>query len=141
MNYYYLKDNRIWMANDKMPLDTPTDKIELSYDMKLKYWKDSLKPCEISGSELEKVITELNITRIFYPRKDEILEVTDIITVGRGPLSGILYFKQPKQVEEIEAVESQEEMIKDIISMYKEALTNGLLIENIKQQFTITRNI
>lgn len=73
MNYYYLKDNRIWMANEKMPqgyIDCEVDQFN---------WKQSLQPCEISDSELEKIISELNNARIIYPRKNELIEVTDII--------------------------------------------------------------
>ena len=46
MKYYYLINNRIMSANEKMP----------SHISLFANWHSSLQPCEISESELEKVI-------------------------------------------------------------------------------------
>lgn len=93
-------------ANEKMPTEDSND-FRYTLESQLEVWKDELKPCEISESEFEKVVKHLNVHfGVVYSGKsnNNPIEVTDIITIGRGPLSGILYFKQPKQVEEIEAV-------------------------------------
>ncbi len=64
-------------------------------------WKNSLQPCEISESELMKIKEHLT-----FPSNLNLdnIEVTDIISDNNG----VITFKQPKQVEEIEAVEFAE---------------------------------
>lgn len=103
MKYYYLLNGKIMSANEKMP--------DNGFDYTT--WFYSLQPCEISESELEKIISELNNSRIIYPRKNELIEVTDMIRteeIKTITKSGTItdykfFFKHPKQVDvEIEAV-------------------------------------
>lgn len=70
--HYYLKDNRIWMANEKMPDANYT---ENDYEYLLKKWLYSLQPCEIGESELDKI--KKHITYMYDANP---IEVTDIIS-------------------------------------------------------------
>lgn len=99
MKHYYLKDNRIWMANEKMPKEpfvTTNDYdyaafIGAEYNVELNNWHSSLQPCEISESELDKVIKyKKHIFSIGNPNWDEKIndylsnpiDVTDVIFLG-----------------------------------------------------------
>lgn len=124
MKYYYLLNGKIMSANEKMPDKLSYKSYHLDFEIDTKQWYNSLQPCEISESELEKIISELNNSRIIYPRKNELIEVTDMIrteeikTITKSGTitdykfffkqpsdnNGVISFKQPKQVGEIESV-------------------------------------
>ena len=94
MKYYYLINGKIMSANEKMP----------SHISLFANWHSSLQPCEISESELEKVIKHYlqDCSMSSNP-----IEVTDIVELEWNKKYAVyeLFFKQPKQVEEIEAVD------------------------------------
>lgn len=146
---YYLKDNRICMSNEKMP------KTDLNF--LIKEWQSSLQPCEISESELEKIISELNNARIIYPRKNELIEVTDMIiteeikTITKSDTitEYQLFFKQPKQVDgEIEAVDLVKYLDECILSceinadkFFKSNMDTSYLCSNaMKQAYINVKN-
>lgn len=92
--HYYLKDNRIWMANEKMP-ELKLNNYRSHYLECLESWKQSLQPCEISESELNKIYTHLSITITDVCLRDYIknpIEVTDIISDSNG----VITFKENK---------------------------------------------
>lgn len=76
MKHYYLKENRIWMANEKMPT-YDDEKNRYSYDTLCVIWHKQLQPCEISESELDKVKVWL-YEHTKYSFKEPI-DVTDIV--------------------------------------------------------------
>jgi len=114
MKYYYLINNRIMSANEKM---LKIHYNHTDYNQIMMTWKRSLQPCEISEGELEEIYRYL-LTK-YGIDSDEILnptpiEVTDIVEENDIPTRTIdniqvygktIIFKQTKQVEEIEAVE------------------------------------
>ena len=111
-------------ANDKMPQGedyvslNPTHFNKLDFDIDAKQWLNSLQPCEISESELNKIYTHLSIVVTDVCLRDYIknqIEVTDIISDNNG----VITFKHPKQVGEIEAVDS-EQIIKFIAQRIKD---------------------
>lgn len=83
-------------ANEKMPV-YDDEKNRYSYSTLCVIWHNYLQPCEISESELEKVKYYFGIDDSGHP-----IEVTDIVEDNNG----VITFKQPKQVEEIEAVDA-----------------------------------
>lgn len=143
MKYYYLIDNKIMSANEKMPKLTMYSPF---YDSEIMIWKHSLQPCEISDSELEKIISELNNSRIIYPRKNELIEVTDMIRteeIKTITKSGTItdykfFFKHPKEVEEIEAVDG---IWDELFELFRTKRYGDKMLEELKSKFTITRNI
>lgn len=112
-------------ANEKMlirPNFIGADKyyiVKLKFDYNESYnkWISSIQPCEISESELFKVKKHIN-----YMYDSNPIEVTDIIekycksechlSLSKKCICPEYRFKQPKQVEEIEAVEFVEWMLK-----------------------------
>lgn len=121
MKHYYLKDNRIWMDNEKMP-ENIGFKSGIGYESHYKQWINTLQPCEISESELEKILVNLfGLVKehLFELTEDEQktysnpIEVTNLVEerlthqlLSMPPINCYeLFFKQPKQVEEIEAVD------------------------------------
>lgn len=117
-------------GNEKMPKLTMYSPF---YDSEIMIWKHSLQPCEISESELEKIISELNNSRIIYPRKNELIEVTDMIRIEEiktitksGTITDFqFFFKHPKQVElniEIEVLSDQIKQLSQTIETYKAKL-------------------
>ena len=97
MKYYYIINGKIMSANEKMP----------SHISLFANWHSSLQPCEISESELEKVIKHYlqDCSMSSNP-----IEVTDIVELEWNKKYAVyeLFFKQPKQVGEIEAVDFAE---------------------------------
>lgn len=93
MKYYYLLNGKIMSANEKMPIriNFRTDTFKYVYDT----WLNSLQPCEISESEFDKICKYFK-----YWLSETPIEVTNIVSDNNGVIS----FKQPKQVKEIEAV-------------------------------------
>lgn len=106
MKYYYLINNRIMSANEKMP---EINEQWHNYNSNLLKWSESLQPCEISESELDKIKLNVGLESYNTP-----IEVTDIVesdtkwSKEQDCVIDIVKFKQPKQVEEIEAVEFAE---------------------------------
>lgn len=84
------------LANEKMPIKSNYGEL---YDLIIfKRWKDSLKICEISESELDKVVKHLNAHfGVVYSGKsnNNPIEVTDIVSDNNG----VIIFK-PKQVDD-----------------------------------------
>lgn len=128
--HYYLINGKIMSGNEKMPKLTMYSPF---YDSEIMIWKHSLQPCEISESELEKIISELNNSRIIYPRKNELIEVTDMIRIEEiktitksGTITDFqFFFKHPKQVElniEIEVLSDQIKQLSQTIETYKAKL-------------------
>lgn len=72
------------------------------YDTHYHNWLSSLQPCEISESELDKISNYLKTLPCGFVSNP--IDVTDIVKDNNG----VITFKQPKQVEEIEAVEFAE---------------------------------
>ena len=118
MKYYYLINNRIMSANKKMPdkMDYVSNKItdymgaehsfnHLAHKNDYDNWLNVLQPCEISESELEKLKNKL--VSCGYVLSLDTIEVTDIVELEWNKKYAVyeLFFKQPKQVEEIEAVD------------------------------------
>ena len=112
MKYYYLLNGKIMSANDKMPAIEAYKKLyELHhynsiFDIDFKNWKLKLKPLDFSEIETKKM--EVHFIEGFCDFSTPI-EVTDIVADFGCDHDGVwrecLKFKQPKQVEEIEAVE------------------------------------
>jgi len=100
MKYYYLLNGKIMAANEKMPT-YDDEKNRYSYDTLCVIWHKQLQSCEISESELEKVIYSIVPNELLT--KNIPIEVTEI--VEEKTIYNDLVFKHPKQVEEIEAVE------------------------------------
>jgi hypothetical protein len=107
-------------ANEKMP----TDPYNPFYDSAMIMWSEDLQPCEISESELEKLINHL------VPFDcDIMIEVTDIVEEYRfyadedkPPYS--VKFKHPKQAEEIEVVYT-EKQVDELIETICDRLRSG----------------
>lgn len=101
MKYYYIINGKIMSANEKMP---EINEQWHNYNSNLLKWSESLQPCEISESELEKVIKHYlqDCSMSSNP-----IEVTDIVELEWNKKYAVyeLFFKQPKQVGEIEAVD------------------------------------
>lgn len=107
MKYYYLLNGKIMSANEKMPI---INEQWHNYNSSLLKWSESLQQCEISESELNKIKGYL-----WGKTSENPIEVTDIVweklidyAVEDDTNSSFktdIFFKQPKQVEEIEAVE------------------------------------
>jgi len=98
-------------SNEKMPLEK-----DYIYTDKLAWWTASLQPCEISESELDNVKNYLcHNTKFEDFNPHEQIEVTNIVRLEEiktitksGTITDHqLFFKQPKQVEEIEDVKLQ----------------------------------
>lgn len=116
MKYYYLIEGKIMSANWNMP-DRNDDAYITSwhkfnndkYNLDVKIWYSSLQTCEISESELTKIEKHIDdkLKLDSYDLSNPI-DVTDIISDNNGVIS----FKQPKQVEEIESVGSYENQLK-----------------------------
>ena len=99
-------------ANEKMPKLTMYSPF---YDSEMIIWSEELQPCEISDSELCLILS--NVTKLDY---DNPIEVTDIVNasvickvercdgecIECNHMAIRIVFKQPKQVEEIEAVDA-----------------------------------
>ena len=104
MKYYYIINGKIMSANEKMP---EINEQWHNYNSNLLKWSESLQPCEISESELEKVIKHYlqDCSMSSNP-----IEVTDIVELEWNKKYAVyeLFFKQPKQVGEIEAVDFAE---------------------------------
>lgn len=121
MKYYYLLNGKIMSANEKMPelrIVQHKDYNQKFEDSKFKMfynnWLNSLQPCEISESELCLILS--NVTKLDY---DNPIEVTDIVNasvickvercdgecIECNHMAIRIVFKNPKQVEEIEAVD------------------------------------
>lgn len=97
---YYLINNTIKKGSE-MPNS-------LAYDHPNQYrgdraiWGNSLQPCEISESELEKIEMYLTKNMSMYMNSSNLIDITDIVSDNNG----VITFKHPKQVEkENEAVE------------------------------------
>ncbi len=105
-------------ANEKMPdkMDYVSNKItdymgaehsfnHLAHKNDYDNWLNVLQPCEISESELEKLKNKL--VSCGYVLSLDTIEVTDIVELEWNKKYAVyeLFFKQPKQVEEIEDVE------------------------------------
>jgi hypothetical protein len=125
MKYYYLLNGKIMSANDKMPQGedyvslNPTHFNKLDFDIDAKQWLNSLQPCEISESELCLILS--NVTKLDY---DNPIEVTDIVNasvickvercdgecIECNHMAIRIVFKQPKQVEEIEAIYTEKQV-------------------------------
>ena len=116
MKYYYLLNGKIMSANEKVP-DKDTYKTHhLDYKVDWTIWHNSLKQCEISESELDNVKNYLcHNTKFEDFNPHEQIEVTNIVRLEEiktitksGTITDHqLFFKQPKQVEEIEDVKLQ----------------------------------
>ena len=111
MKYYYLINGKIMAANEKMP---EINEQWHNYNSNLLKWSESLQPCEISESELDNVKNYLcHNTKFEDFNPHEQIEVTNIVRLEEiktitksGTITDYqLFFKQPKQVEEIEAVD------------------------------------
>lgn len=78
MKYYYLLNGKIMSANEKMPQGedyvslNPTHFNKLDFDIDAKQWLNSLQPCEISESELEKI--KLNVGLESYNTPIEVID-------------------------------------------------------------------
>lgn len=93
-------------ANEKMPV---INEQWHNYNSNLLKWSESLQPCEISDSELEKikdVVHHLTSITVSILSINNPIEVTDIVEEDWN--GHCIIFKHPKQVEEIEAVEFAE---------------------------------
>ena len=103
-------------ANENMPEMSnfpPNEFGKNDYHDAKRNWLNSLQPCEISESELCLILS--NVTKLDY---DNPIEVTDIVNasvickvercdgecIECNHMAIRIVFKQPKQVEEIEAV-------------------------------------
>ncbi len=123
MKYYYLINGKIMAANEKMP---EINEQWHNYNSNLLKWSESLQPCEISESELDKIKLNVGLESYNTP-----IEVTDIVesdtkwSKEQDCVIDIVKFKQPKQVEEIEAVEFAEWIIYG--SKLRHYYVNGLL--------------
>lgn len=117
MKYYYLLNGKIISANDKMPEMSnfpPNEFGKNDYHDAKRNWHNSLQPCEISESELENIRSYLcHNTKFEDFNPHEQIEVTNIVRLEEiktitksGTITDYqLFFKHPKQVEQIEAVE------------------------------------
>ena len=126
MKYYYLLNGKIMSANEKMPelrIVQHKDYNQKFEDSKFKMfynnWLNSLQPCEISESELCLILS--NVTKLDY---DNPIEVTDIVNasvickvercdgecIECNHMAIRIVFKQPKQVEEIEAIYTEKQV-------------------------------
>ena len=99
-------------ANEKMPelrIVQHKDYNQKFEDSKFKMfynnWLNSLKPCEISESELCLILS--NVTKLDY---DNPIEVTDIVELDKSFIKNVILFKHPKQVEEIEAIYTEKQV-------------------------------
>lgn len=114
---YYLINNTI-MKGGEIPKKENYAILSIFYLEDVKFWQDTLQPCEISERELTRIRIELGDFK-----ESEILDVTDIVEEKSnccGRCDGhndecdgknMIYFKQPKQVDgEIEAVELYDEL-------------------------------
>lgn len=102
-------------ADEKMPPTRIAVNEEYAKSEALKYhyqelysrWKHNLQPCEISESEVDKVIeNRLNLLSICQETyiESKPIEVTDIVEDNNG----VITFKSPTKVESNEAVEFAE---------------------------------
>ena len=151
-------NGKIMSANEKMPelrIVQHKDYNQKFEDSKFKMfynnWLNSLQPCEISESELCLILS--NVTKLDY---DNPIEVTDIVNasvickvercdgecIECNHMAIRIVFKQPKQVEEIEAVEFVEwtnDLIKcDYYPVYNEKTNKLSYWENRKNYTKIT---
>ena len=160
MKYYYLINNRIMWSYYKMPTKDSND-YRYTLESQLKVWKDELKPCEISESELDKVKKYLgnyydtyfiDVTSIISDNngvvtfKDKDVEInydnayskanqfinnsdeklrkiikklsSDEFETLRDRFADFYILQQPKQVEEIDAVEFSEWILKEDYAKY-----------------------
>lgn len=95
MKYYYLKDNRIWVANEKMP--------KTDFNFIIKEWLNSLQPCEISETLMSDLVNYLRDFEmgIYSPIPTDI---SDLVYDNNG----VITFKEKQVDGEIEAVEFAE---------------------------------
>jgi hypothetical protein len=104
MKYYYLLNGKIMAANEKTPesnLDKFSKLIHPKVSVEYADWYSSLQPCEISESELEKIInSEEYLIAYKIAGMSNPIELSDIIYDNNG----VITFKEPKQVGEIESV-------------------------------------
>ena len=116
MKYYYLLNGKIMWSYEKMP---EINEKWQTYNANLLKWSESLQPCDISESEKAKVIHTILANNTSVNLSNPI-DVTDIVeeiyckcNCGESFIefkkpsdnNGVITFK-PKQVEEIEAVDS-----------------------------------
>ena len=103
MKYYYLLNGKIMSANEKMPV---INEQWHTYNSNLLKWSESLKPCEISESELDRIK--------FYHRfnYNNPIEVTDIISDNNGVV--IFKHKLPKASERVEEIMSNIKQVEEI---------------------------
>jgi len=91
-------------ANEKTPesnLDKFSKLIHPKVSVEYADWYSSLQPCEISESELEKIInSEEYLIAYKIAGMSNPIELSDIIYDNNG----VITFKEPKQVGEIESV-------------------------------------
>lgn len=87
-------------ANSDIPRNPTNLNEKIKYQRYYNNWHSSLQPCEISESELENIKLHLAVNKQLCAFRDSPIDVTDIISDNNGVIS----FKEPKQVEEIEAV-------------------------------------
>lgn len=152
-------------ANEKVPDKLSYKSYHLDFEIDTKQWLNSLQPCEISESELCLILS--NVTKLDY---DNPIEVTDIVNasvickvercdgecIECNHMAIRIVFKHPKQVEEIEAVECNDDNMDSFINKYiKElpekwrsdldmylAMKNAMLEAlSYPNKYTITRNI
>lgn len=104
--HYYLIDGKIMKSSSKIPPTriavteghAKTEALKYHYQELYSRWRQSLKPCEISEYELEKI--KNNIIDYWFHESNPI-EVTDIVEEKESisNLESFIYFKQPEKVE------------------------------------------
>ena len=140
-------------ANEKMPIITNPNNDSLIYgDTYIKIWHNSLQQCEIIESEFEKIGRYLRVDKgyIVITKNEPPIEVTDIVYVSydsKNDIDVIEFKEQPKQVEEIEAVDEMfldlQEFTKEFVKIHEQAPHPFDVYFWIKEnnKYTITRNI
>lgn len=143
---YYLKNNRIWVANEKMPADLNLGWGGLNPDWLKKAmdnWHSSLQPCEISESELCLILS--NVSKLDY---DSYVEVTDMIRIEEIKTitkSGTIteyqfFFKQPSDNNGVITFNEKEvglcydTLFNNFCDFYRENKMDSILTNNKDQK-------